>query len=469
MALFMSEAERKRDNRRRRRRAVREVENAVDAARLKADTMRQKRESEWVAARDALDKGDEAEARRRLKTVAMTDAARQRLDQRLQRFEELAARMAMADADAAFDETAAALARLTGEKGEAPQEPLRATQDGDGEVAAVSVDDLLARLREEVSLAGETRGGGPKTPPAAAALKVDAEASAQTKWTTSRPDHVRLADVVGLEEAKALVTDALINPVKHPDIYETLRVKPGTGLLLYGPPGTGKTLFAKALANELDLPFMEVRCDKLKSKYVGETEKNVAEMFAAARALGRCVLFLDECNAILSRRGDQKVCMVEQFLVELDGFAASASQLFVLMATNLPWTLDSAVTRSGRLSEAVYVGLPDLAARRKLLELALRDTPLAGDVDLDALAAKTEGYSGADLAAKGGVCHRAKTLAVRRWVARRDASQGSGAPADDTPERVTAADFEAAIAAVTSVSRSAADLVKRNQEWKKDA
>lgn len=459
MALFMSEAERRRDARRRRRRTLREVQNAVDAARTKRDEILKRRADEWIAARMSLAKGDEADARRRLESVRTDDAALMRLDARLARFEALEREMECADADAAFDEASASLSRFI----KSPDE-----ENSPEQAQPPTVDELMAVLNKEpLPTAENETSGRPKPPPMSPPLKEDGEPdAAASKWVATKPDAVRLDDVIGLDDAKAVVMDALVNPVNHPDIYKTLKVAPGTGLLLYGPPGTGKTLFAKAVANEMDMPFLDVRCDKLKSKYVGETEKNVAEMFRAARALKRCVLFLDECNAILARRGDQKVCMVEQFLVELDGFAASDAQLFVLMATNLPWTLDSAITRSGRLSEAVYVGLPGEAARRKLVAIAFRDVPLGADVDLDRLASMTDGFSGADLAAKGGLCHKAKTYAARRWVARR-ASVGDAkdSPEWNSVEPVTWADIEQSLSETVPVAKSAADVVERNRNF----
>jgi SpoVK/Ycf46/Vps4 family AAA+-type ATPase len=106
----------------------------------------------------------------------------------------------------------------------------------------------------------------------------NSDASAKSKWTVSSVGDIRLDDVKGLVEAKAVVTDALINPVNHPDVYKELKVRPGTGLLLYGPPGTGKTMFAKAIANEMNTTFMHVKLNELKSKYVGDTEANISEM-----------------------------------------------------------------------------------------------------------------------------------------------------------------------------------------------
>ena len=270
----------------------------------------------------------------------------------------------------------------------------------DGDVARAYLEDanelvdIAATFREKASKPGvrvnkEESGNA------------EANSTAKGKWTVTSAGDILLDDVKGLTEAKAVVMDALINPVNHPDIYKTLKVKPGTGLLLYGPPGTGKTMFAKAIANEMKTTFMHVKLNELKSKYVGETEQNIAEMFREARSYKKCVLFLDECESMLRKRGNQKVCMVEQFLVELDGFKKDdGNQLFVLLATNRPWMLDSAITRSGRISTAVYVGLPEKETRRLIIDSALKDVPLSPDVDLDKLSDLTEGFSGAEISHK---------------------------------------------------------------------
>lgn len=463
MGIFTSEGEKRREAKRRRRRALREVENAVDKAKAKCAELRKSRDAKWREAADELAAGREEDAKRILAVVRDFDADIARYSAKLARLEALEREMDCIDADAAFGEASSVASRVM---------PGCEIPDAEIEVPArPSVEELFERLAAEPPQVRPPRPGRP----AADTVREDGE-TRTAQWTATKPSAVRLDDVVGLEEAKKSIIDALVNPAKHPDIYKSLALKPGTGLLLYGPPGTGKTLFAKAVANELGLPFMDVRCDKLKGKYVGETEKNVAGMFAAARAMGECVLFLDECNAILSRRGDQKVCMVEQFLIELDGFAASNARIYVLMATNLPWMLDGAVTRSGRISESVHAGLPDEAARRRLFAMALEGAPLEAGVDIAALAAETEGFSGADIAAKGGVCHKAKTAAARRWVARRESKTGGagsagpkdsgrGAAAEDEAEKITMADLERAVRETTPIGVSAADMVKRNLEF----
>lgn len=293
----------------------------------------------------------------------------------------------------------------------------------------------------------------------------EANSTAKGKWTVTSAGDILLDDVKGLTEAKAVVMDALINPVNHPDIYKTLKVKPGTGLLLYGPPGTGKTMFAKAIANEMKTTFMHVKLNELKSKYVGETEQNIAEMFREARSYKKCVLFLDECESMLRKRGNQKVCMVEQFLVELDGFKKDdGNQLFVLLATNRPWILDSAITRSGRISTAVYVGLPEKETRRLIIDSALKDVPLSSDVDLDKLSELTDGFSGAEISHKengGGVCDDARKFAARRWIERRK-SQAEGSEEWAKVEPVTWVDFERALKTVVPTSKRDAEIVQKN-------
>lgn len=341
-------------------------------------------------------------------------------------------------------------------------------EQSEGDVARAYLEDanglvaIAASLREKAAKVGvridkeETGGAG------------SAE-GAKGKWTVSSAGDVLLDDVKGLAEAKAVVMDALINPVNHPDVYKTLKVKPGTGLLLYGPPGTGKTMFAKAIANEMKTTFMHVKLNELKSKYVGETEQNIAEMFREARSYEKCVLFLDECESMLRKRGNQKVCMVEQFLVELDGFKKDdGNQLFVLLATNRPWMLDSAITRSGRISTAVYVGLPEKETRRLIIDSALKDVPLSPDVDLDRLADMTDGFSGAEISHRengGGVCDEARRFAARRWIERRK-DQKEGSEEWAKAELVTWDDFERALKTVVPTSRRDAEIVQKNLSFR---
>ena len=298
--------------------------------------------------------------------------------------------------------------------------------------------------------------------------KADASGTGENTAKTDKKDTgVTLADVKGLDGAKQAVLDALVNPVRHPDIYKTLKIRNGKGLLLYGPPGTGKTMFARAVAGELKLPFIYRKMSEMKDKYVGESEKNVSRLFEEAYSHKKCVVFLDECESILRKRGNQKVCIVEQFLAELDGFATKRdSQIFVILATNRPWMIDSAVVRSGRIGLAVHVGLPEAETRRAIVAAALKGIPLAPDVSIDDIVGRTEGYSGAELhhGDGGGVCDEAAMRAGRRWVKRRE-GRSPGDPDWDRVEPVTKADFDAAIKTVVPVSRKDPDIVRRNRAF----
>ncbi len=261
-----------------------------------------------------------------------------------------------------------------------------------------------------------------------------------------RPD-VRFTDVAGLEDVKEQIRLKLIYPFTHPDEAKRFGVRSGGGILLYGPPGTGKTLIAKAVAGELDAAFFTVKPSEIMSKWVGEAEQNVGALFGAARAHERAVIFIDEVESLLPRRGGNSTVMnrvVPQFLAELDGMAGKHPGLLLIGATNVPWMIDDAAMRPGRFDEKIYVPLPDLAARQRILELNLKDRPLAPDVDLPTLAERLEGYSGADVV---HICQRACEVPFLEAVT-------AGVQRD-----VTAADFEAAMGEVKP-SVSAKDLKK---------
>lgn len=345
-------------------------------------------------------------------------------------------------------------------------------EQSDGDLAYAYLDDanelvaIAAQLKEKINSASSEQHA------TEAEATSSAEKTEQKQWTVSGKSDIRLEDVKGLTEAKEIVFDALINPVNHPDIYDTLKVKPGTGLLLYGPPGTGKTMFAKAIANEMNTTFMHVKLNELKSKYVGESEANIANMFKEARSYEKCVLFLDECESMLRKRGNQKVCMVEQFLVELDGFNPDKkTQLFVLLATNRPWMIDSAITRSGRISAAVYVDLPNPEARKQIISAALKDVPLEADVSIDKLVSLTEGFSGAELSHKengGGVCDEARKFAARRWIQRRQGLDETSAEYAKV-EPVAWSDFERALKTVIPTSVRDAEIIAKNKSFKENS
>jgi transitional endoplasmic reticulum ATPase len=233
-------------------------------------------------------------------------------------------------------------------------------------------------------------------------------------WLVVERPQVRFSDVAGLDDVKEQIRLRLIYPFQNPERAQRYGVRPGGGILLYGPPGTGKTLIARAVAGEVDAAFFTVKPSEIMSKWVGEAEQNIAKLFEAARRYERAVIFIDEVEALLpKRRGTHSTVMqrvVPQILQELEGFSGRPRNLLFIGATNEPWALDDAAVRPGRFDEKIYVPLPDFPARRRILELNLKDRPLAPEVDLDELARRLEGYSGADVVA---VCEKACAAAYR--------------------------------------------------------
>ncbi|MBI1874668.1 MAG: AAA family ATPase, partial [Acidobacteria bacterium] len=249
-----------------------------------------------------------------------------------------------------------------------------------------------------------------------AALR-EVEPSAIREVFVEIPD-VGWQDVGGLAQTRAQLTEAVEWPLRYAGLFEKAAVKPPKGILLTGPPGCGKTLVAKAVAKESRVNFISVKGPALLSKYVGESEKAVREVFRKARQAAPCIVFFDEIDALLPTRSglgsDSHVSerVLSQFLTELDGLEELKGVL-VLGATNRSDLLDSAALRPGRFDVAIDISLPDEGARREILEIHLRGKPLAPGINAAELAARTDGFSGADIA---GVCQRAALAAVRCLV-----------------------------------------------------
>ncbi|MDK2465083.1 MAG: AAA family ATPase, partial [Candidatus Korarchaeota archaeon] len=207
-----------------------------------------------------------------------------------------------------------------------------------------------------------------------------------------------------LEDAKKSLRELVEMPLKNPEAFTRLGIEPPRGILLYGPPGCGKTLLAKAVATESEANFISVKGPELLSKWVGESEKAVREVFRKARAVAPAIIFIDEIESLFPRRGagyaDSGVTerVVSQMLTELDGIQP-LKNIVVVGATNRPDLVDPALLRPGRLEKLIYVGPPDMEGRHSILKVLTRNVPLAEDVDLMELAAVTDGFSGADLAA----------------------------------------------------------------------
>ncbi|XP_040069885.1 ATPase family protein 2 homolog isoform X4 [Ixodes scapularis] len=229
---------------------------------------------------------------------------------------------------------------------------------------------------------------------------------------------VRWSDIGGMEEVKLKLRQAVEWPWKHREAFERLGATPPHGLLLYGPPGCSKTMVAKALATESGLNFIAIKGPELFSKWVGDSERAVRELFRKARTAAPCIIFFDEIDALAAHRGSTSGSsnvgdrVIAQLLAEMDGIEA-LQDVVLVAATNRPDMIDQALMRPGRLDSIVYVPLPDLDTRREILRINLSKRPLGDSVSLDDLARKTEGYSGAEVVA---VCQEAALIALEEDI-----------------------------------------------------
>lgn len=212
---------------------------------------------------------------------------------------------------------------------------------------------------------------------------------------------VSFDDVGGLDDVKKQVRKRIILPFQKPSLFRRFKKRVGGGILLYGPPGCGKTLLARATAGECEAQFFSVAISDILDMWVGESEQKLHALFEKARAAAPAVLFFDEVEALGGKRQYQRESatskLVSQFLAEMDGFSQGNQGVLVLGATNVPWAVDAAFRRTGRFDRTMFVPPPDRPARMRILGIHLRGRPTDGTVDVEALAKRTGGHSGADL------------------------------------------------------------------------
>jgi transitional endoplasmic reticulum ATPase len=296
------------------------------------------------------------------------------------------------------------------------------------------------------------------------------EPSALREVFVEVPD-VTWEDVGGLEDTKERLRETIQWPLDYPEVFQQLDMAAAKGVLLYGPPGTGKTLLAKAVANEAQSNFISIKGPELLNKYVGESEKGVREVFEKARSNAPTVVFFDEIDSIAGERGQRMgdsgvgERVVSQLLTELDGLE-ELEDVVVVATTNRPDLIDSALLRPGRLDRHVHVPVPDEEARRKIFEVHTEHKPLAEDVDLDALARRTEGYVGADIEA---VCREASMAASREFI---DTVSPEDIETSVGNVRVSMDHFEAALdevnPSVTDETRQRYEEIERRFEQHED-
>jgi len=229
---------------------------------------------------------------------------------------------------------------------------------------------------------------------------------------------IRWDDIGGLEEAAGRLREGVELPLKHPEAFRRLGIRPAKGFLLYGPPGTGKTLLAKAAARESEANFIATKSSDLLSKWYGESEQQIARLFSRARQVAPTIIFIDELDSLVPARGgglgEPQVTerVVNTILAEMDGLE-ELQNVVVIGATNRPTLIDPALLRPGRFDELIYVGVPDTAGRRRILAIHTKGMPLGDDVDLEKIAQRTERFTGADLE---DLVRRAGLTALRRGL-----------------------------------------------------
>ena len=268
------------------------------------------------------------------------------------------------------------------------------------------------------------------------------------------------ADVGGLDEAQLKLREGVELPLRNPEAFHRLGIRPAKGFLLYGPPGTGKTLLAKAVAKEAEANFISIKSSDLLSKWYGESEQQISRLFARARQVAPCVIFIDEIDSLVPARGTSNTGepqvtarVVNTILAEMDGME-ELNSIIVIGATNRPALVDPALLRPGRFDELVYVGTPDEKGREHILKIHTARMPLADDVNLGHIARETERFTGADLE---DVVRRAGLIAIRRH--------------GEKVESVTAADFAEALtdSRATVTAEMEAEYGRMKGELKKRA
>jgi len=246
---------------------------------------------------------------------------------------------------------------------------------------------------------------------------------------------VKWDQVGGLKQVKQELIEAVEWPIKKPELFKRMGINPPRGILLYGPPGSGKTLLARAVATESEANFISIKGPEIFSKWVGESEKAIREVFRKGRTAAPAIIFFDELDAIVPRRGlgyadsGASERVISQLLTEIDGIE-TLQNVLVIAATNRPDILDPAVMRPGRFDRLIYVPSPDFESLKEIFKIHAGSMPLSKDVSLDELAKKAHGYSGADIEA---ICREAAMNALRETV---DATEVSSRDFDEAIERV---------------------------------
>jgi transitional endoplasmic reticulum ATPase len=287
----------------------------------------------------------------------------------------------------------------------------------------------------------------------------ETEPSAMREVFVEVPD-IKWEDIGGLSTIKQELQEAVEWPLKYLNVFTYADATPPKGILLYGPPGTGKTLMAKAAANESEANFISIKGPELLSKWVGESEKGVREIFRKARQAAPCIIFFDELDAIAPTRGgdhgDSHVTerVISQFLTEMDGLEI-LTNVVVIAATNRPDIIDPALLRPGRFDRILYVSPPDRDSRLQIIKIHTKKKPLSDDVNIENLADKTDGYTGADIASLSSA---AVMLALREHITKYPDSKEAEKQTGDL--KISMKHFEEAMKKIRPLSKQELDMYK---------
>ena len=322
-----------------------------------------------------------------------------------------------------------------------PEGPVRV----EGHTTVDVRNEVFDADRDPTPGASEASGGTAASASAAGGgggVEADAEGGWESEGGDEAESGVTYEDIGGLEDELERVREMIELPLSEPELFQKLNIDPPRGVLLYGPPGTGKTLIAKAVANEVSAAFHTVSGPEIMSKYKGESEERVREVFETARETAPSIIFFDEIDSVAGKRdddGDVENRVVAQLLSLMDGLE-SRGDVVVIGATNRVDDIDPALRRGGRFDREIEIGVPSEAGRREILDVHTRGMPLSEDVDLDALASRTHGFVGADLDV---LVSEAAMHAIRNRP-----SEGEARTAWSDDPSVARANFEGAMAEV---------------------
>ncbi len=302
------------------------------------------------------------------------------------------------------------------------------------------------------STSGVAPGNKPSGIPVAGAGSED-----ENPWKSEGIPDTTFDDVVGMEDVKALIKTRVIDQIKYPELYEEYGLKGGTGVLLFGLPGTGKTTIARAIAHEIGAPLYTVQLSDILSKWVGESEKKIRQLFEKARTSPTSLIFFDDFDALgTERKEDSSSTYGNKIIVELinqmDGFKQNENTIVLLAATNKPWMIDSALMRPGRFEHHIYVPLANHDARIMLIQKNLGNVPVDPNLDLNQISDLLKGYNGADIVS---VVKGAKIAGLQRSKERIEQGEDGNSP-------ITFEDFSKA-ASEHHTSVDPGDIIKLRQ------